>query len=115
MVGDGAATLVARAFAAAGRTPPPDALARFLTIYAGRLLVHTRPYPGMREVLDTLVSRVPLAVLTNKPMASTRELSQGWSSRGIFPPIACLGAMGHGRANRTPRDCAPLLSGSASI
>ena len=46
MVGDGAATLVARAFAAAGVEQPADALDRFLAIYNGRLLNHTRPYPG---------------------------------------------------------------------
>ena len=34
----GAATLVARAFAAAGIAPPPDALAAFLAIYDARLL-----------------------------------------------------------------------------
>ena len=38
MVGNGAATLVARAFAAAGIERPPDALDRFLTIYDARLL-----------------------------------------------------------------------------
>ena len=38
MVGDGAPTLIARAFAAAGVERPPDALDRFLTIYDGRLL-----------------------------------------------------------------------------
>ena len=47
MVGDGAATLVARAFAAAGVERPPDALDRFLAIYDARLLKHTRPYPRM--------------------------------------------------------------------
>ena len=39
MVGDGAATLVARAFAASGLEPPPDALERFLAIYDTRLLL----------------------------------------------------------------------------
>jgi len=51
MVGDGAATLVARAFAASGIEPPPDALERFLAIYDTRLLKHTRAYPRIDEVL----------------------------------------------------------------
>ena len=55
MVGDGAATLVARAFAAGGVEPPADALDRFLAIYNGRLLKHTRPYPMIAEVLAELV------------------------------------------------------------
>lgn len=77
MVGDGAARLVARAFAAAERTPPPDALERFLTIYNGRLLQHTRAYPGIPGALDALGSRARLAVLTNKPLASTRHILAG--------------------------------------
>src|SRR5262249_56733759 len=43
MVGDGVAALVARAFSAAGRERPPDALDRFLILYNERLLAHTRP------------------------------------------------------------------------
>src|SRR5207245_5472388 len=54
MVGEGAQTLVARAFAAARRTPPLDALDRFLAIYNAHLLDDTRPYPGMIRVLETL-------------------------------------------------------------
>ena len=43
MVGDGAATLVARAFEASGVERPADALERFLALYDERLLQHTRP------------------------------------------------------------------------
>src|SRR5262249_55033981 len=57
MVGDGAATLVARAFDAAGIARPPDALARFLKIYGAHLLDHTRPYPGIAAALDALAPR----------------------------------------------------------
>jgi len=77
MVGDGAATLVARAFAAAGRRQPPDALDRFLTIYNRRLLTYTRPYPGMHAVLTELGLRASLAVLTNKPLEATRRILAG--------------------------------------
>jgi phosphoglycolate phosphatase len=74
MVGDGAATLVARAFDAAGISRPPDALARFLAIYDGRLTDHTRPYEGMADVLGALGRGATLAVLTNKPLAATRTI-----------------------------------------
>ena len=84
MVGDGAATLVARAFAAAGIEPPPDALDRFLAIYDTRLLKHTRPYPRMPEVLEALGARAALAVLTNKPLAATRSILAGLGSRPIL-------------------------------
>ena len=48
MVGDGAATLVSRAFTAAGRVEPPGTLVRFLTLYNRRLLTFTRPYTSAR-------------------------------------------------------------------
>src|SRR5262245_38240362 len=77
MVGDGAATLVARAFEASGVERPPDALSRFLAIYEDHLLDHTRPYPDVPEVLAVLAARASLALLTNKPLASTRRILDG--------------------------------------
>lgn len=77
MVGDGAATLVARAFGAGGAEPPPDALQRFLAIYERHLLDHTRPYSGMSDVLTRLADGATLAVLTNKPGRATRQILDG--------------------------------------
>jgi phosphoglycolate phosphatase len=94
MVGDGAATLIARAFAAAVRTPPPDALPRFLTIYNERLLQYTRVYPGMLDVLDALQSRATLAVLTNKPLAATRRILDGLELARYFAADAVIGGDG---------------------
>jgi phosphoglycolate phosphatase len=94
MVGDGAATLVARAFEAAGMTRPPDALARFLRIYDAHLLDYTRPYPGIVAALDTLGARASLAVLTNKPLASTREILAGLDLARYFDADAIIGGDG---------------------
>jgi phosphoglycolate phosphatase len=77
MVGDGAATLVSRAFTAAGRVEPPGTLVRFLALYNRRLLTFTRPYPGIPETLERLAARHALAVLTNKPLSSTRQVLDG--------------------------------------
>ena len=77
MVGDGAATLVARVFATAHCPQPPDALQRFLALYNSRLLRFTRPYPGIPELLATLDGRATLGVLTNKPLAPTRAILDG--------------------------------------
>ena len=77
MVGDGAATLVARAFAATGVAAPADALERFVAIYGRRLLRHTRPYPRIPDVLRQLSERASLALLTNKPLAATHEILDG--------------------------------------
>jgi len=94
MVGDGAAVLVARMFAASGIAQPPDALARFLAIYDGRLLNHTRPYSGIRETLDRLIERAPLAVLTNKPIAATRRILAGLQLNGYFDASFVIGGDG---------------------
>lgn len=77
MVGDGAALLIARAFAAANCPRPPDLLERFLHAYTERLLRFTRPYDGIPELLDTLSARGTLAVLTNKPLGATRAILEG--------------------------------------
>jgi phosphoglycolate phosphatase len=94
MVGDGAATLVARAFAASGRPQPASALARFLAIYNRRLLQFTRPYPGIPEVLESLSSTLPLAVLTNKPIGPTQEILAGLDLAGFFTPSRVVGGDG---------------------
>jgi phosphoglycolate phosphatase len=74
MVGDGAATLIRRAFEGAGCPQPAEALGLFLSIYNGRLLQFTRPYDGIVEVLADLVPRTTLAVCTNKPLEPTRTI-----------------------------------------
>jgi phosphoglycolate phosphatase len=94
MVGDGAATLVARAFQASGIAQPPDALDRFLRIYGEHLLDYTRPYDGIPEALRTLRSSRRLAVLTNKPLASTRRILDGLALAQYFPPDAVVGGDG---------------------
>ncbi len=94
MVGNGATTLVARAFEAAGIGRPADALDRFLAIYDTRLLQHTRPYPQIAEVLETLGARTPLAVLTNKPLAATRSILSGLGLSRYFDDEAIVGGDG---------------------
>jgi phosphoglycolate phosphatase len=94
MVGEGAATLVARAFKASGVERPADALPRYLAFYDERLLNHTRPYQGIPRLLEALASRAPLAVLTNKPIASTRRILDGLDLSRHFPPDAVLGGDG---------------------
>ena len=94
MIGDGAARLVKRAFDAAGCPQPPTALDRFLAIYNGRLLAFTRPYDGVVNVLETLAPRAALAVLTNKPLASTRQILDGLDMSRFFQPSRVIGGDG---------------------
>jgi phosphoglycolate phosphatase len=106
MVGEGAATLVARAFKASGIERPADALRQYLAFYDERLLNHTRPYEGIPSLLEALAPRAALAVLTNKPIASTRRILEGLDLARHFPPDAVLG--GDGPFPRKP-DPAALL------
>jgi phosphoglycolate phosphatase len=79
MVGEGARMLVERALKASGLDPAePEALARFRRIYDRRLLLHTTPYDGVREMLEQAAPLGPLAVLTNKPGAPTRRLLEAF-------------------------------------
>ena len=75
MVGEGAAILVRRVLSAAHLDPAASgALPRFLELYDERLIEHTAPYDGIVEMLEALGTRMPLAVLTNKPQQATDRL-----------------------------------------
>src|SRR5262245_1168987 len=84
MVGEGAAVLVRRALAAA-RVPETSAsLARFLDIYDDRLLMHTRAYDGITEVLQAIRPHAHLAVLTNKPTGPSDRILAGLGLQDLF-------------------------------
>jgi phosphoglycolate phosphatase len=87
MVGDGAAGLVLRVFSAAGVAPPSNALEQFLAEYNGRLLLHTREYPGIRDALAALHARSTLAVLTNKPIDATHSILSGLDLARFFSRV----------------------------
>jgi phosphoglycolate phosphatase len=110
MVGDGAPTLIARAFAAAGIRRPPDALDRFLAIYNNRLLSHTRPYAGIPELLDRLARRASLAVLTNKPLAATERILTGLDLSQYFPTDRIVGGDGPFPRKPDPAGLAHLMA-----
>ena len=110
MVGDGAPKLIARAFAAAGVQRPADALDRFLTIYDGRLLSHTRPYAGIPELLDQLGRRASLAVLTNKPLAAAHRILVGLDLARYFPPERVVGGDGPFPRKPDPAGLAHLMA-----
>ena len=106
LIGDGAAVLVARAFAAAGVPQPADALNRFVDVYNQSLLAHTRPYAGIPEVLDALQGCTTLGVLTNKPIHGTRAILAGLGLARYFEPARIFG--GDGPLPRKPEPHALL-------
>ena len=72
MVGEGAASLVERAFAATGPMPTPETLTglveRYRAIYERHPLDETTVFPGVAETLTALVDGgAILGVCTNKP------------------------------------------------
>jgi len=88
MVGEGAKKLVERALAAAGLDPNErDALDRFRAIYDRRLLVHTKPYAGIPDVVRSLAEAHDLAVLTNKPEAPSWRLLEAFGIAGVFARV----------------------------
>jgi phosphoglycolate phosphatase len=101
IIGEGAPILIAKAFAAVGQEPPPDALDRFLRFYNQRLTAHTRAYDGIPELLGVLQPRATLGVLTNKPIHGTREILSGLGLARFFEPHRVFG--GDGPLARKPQ------------
>jgi phosphoglycolate phosphatase len=99
MVGDGAAALVTRAFAAHGRPPDSAALDDFLADYGAHAAIASRPYPGVVDLLPVLAAQGwRLAVCTNKPEAPARTLL---AALGLAPFFAAVGG-GDSFATRKP-------------
>jgi phosphoglycolate phosphatase len=87
MVGEGAATLVRRAMAAAGLRDVHAALPRFLEIYDTRLLHHTRPYDGIADVVRRARTVGSVAVLTNKPRKPADTILRGLGLADLFDAV----------------------------
>lgn len=77
ILGDGAPVLIERAYGRHGAQPPADALERFRTLYRQGCLDHTRPYPGIPELLGRLGAGRTVAVVTNKPTAFAEQVVEG--------------------------------------
>jgi phosphoglycolate phosphatase len=88
MIGEGARKLVRRAL---GGDPPDEllerGLARFFDNYETECTRRTRPYCGIDELLAEMASRLPLALVTNKPERFSRRIVEhlGWGGR--FDPL----------------------------
>lgn len=77
-VGNGAPMLVKRALPEATDEELAAALQFFLDYYRAHMLDSTTLYPGVREALDRLhAERVPMAILTNKPVRFSVQLIAG--------------------------------------
>lgn len=114
-IGDGAAKLVERGFAATGAPLPPGALAdavkRYLEIYAAVPAEPDSVYPGVIETLTILrTAGHRLALCTNKPEAISRALLPDLGLGGLFEVVVG----GDTLPQRKP-DPAPLLHALAQL
>lgn len=92
MVGHGVRNLVTQALPEGHRDDPQidHALALFKDYYTSHIDVHTRPYPGMQELVHKLnAAGVKLAVASNKFQSGTEYLVQRFF--GGIPFVAILG------------------------
>jgi 2-phosphoglycolate phosphatase len=84
---------------------------RFLALYRERLMVHSRLFDGMEELLAALEMRgVQWGIVTNKPAWLTEPLAAGL---GLAQRAACI-ISGDSTRNRKPHP-EPLLHASALI
>ncbi len=89
-VGDGVRALFARALPDAFRDEATiDSCVRaFREDYGRSFAIHTRPYPGVSEMLDGLAAwGVKLAILSNKPEDLTRLCVEGFLPRWRFDAV----------------------------
>jgi len=84
-IGEGAERLVRRSLGPAHEHLLPEALKSWRAEYARRLLVKTRPYPGISKLLK--VPPATRGVLTNKPGGFSREILQGLGMLGSFQAV----------------------------
>jgi phosphoglycolate phosphatase len=84
-IGEGAERLVRRSLGPAHEHRLPEAMESWRTEYGRRLLIKTRPYPG---ILDLLLSPPDArGVLTNKPGGFARQILQGLAMLGSFQAV----------------------------
>ena len=83
---------------------------RFRAYYGDHLVVKTRPYPGIPELLDELVARgLPLAILSNKPDGMTRRIAAEVFGRWPFASVIGMRA----DMPRKPDPAGALLAAAA--
>jgi len=103
-VGDGVRRTLRRALTRHGRPEAEDEAVRdFKQDYRRHCAVHTRPYPGVVELLDRL-GRARVGVVTNKMAGLARDVLE---TVGLAPLVGAV--VGGDETERIKPDPAPLL------
>jgi phosphoglycolate phosphatase len=112
-VGDGAPMLIRRALPHSTEEELDQAHKFFLQYYREHMLDATTLYPGVREALDQLhAARVPLAILTNKPVRFSVRLIEGLKLGGHFFRI--YGGNSFGEKKPHPQGIEELIAESGA-
>ena len=98
-VGHGAAKMIEQALVHQGSEEPPAHLSksmfdRFLDYYALHIADESRPYPGVREALDSLGQHAGLGVVTNKVSRLTTPLLDALDLARCFEVVVCSDTVG---------------------
>ncbi len=98
-VGGGAKALIRNGAMLTGEALDEDEIERlfgqYLDHYSANIAVKTRPFPGAREVLDTLkAAGVKMAVCTNKLESLTREVLEALNLTAYFDVIIASDTLG---------------------
>ena len=97
-VGNGALNQIRLSLpASAGEETVRQVLDTYRPYYTAHCRIHTAPYPGIPEALESLKGKYPLAIVSNKPDAAVKALCADF-----FPGIYSLG-----EAPDCPRKPAP--------
>lgn len=111
LVGEGARRLVERALPEAARQHTDAILDEFRAYYFAHLIVKTRPYGGVTELLGTLAEkRIPLGVVSNKPDEPTRRLVSA-----LFPNVPFGVVLGERPGVPKKPDPAPALEAARAL
>ena len=119
LVGAGARTMIARGFAAAGKSLDPEAIealfADFLNYYNAHIVDRTRLYPGVDKALMTFaLAGWRQAVCTNKIEGSAKLLITRLGIAERFAFICGQDTFGVGKPDPTPLLKTIAASGGAS-
>ena len=88
MIGDGVEALVTRGLAARGLAPDPAAVIAFRADYSQHAMDGTLPFPGVAEMLRTLLEQGwRLGVCTNKPAKDARAVLEAVRLAGLVGSV----------------------------
>ena len=78
-IGNGAKRLIALSLPGTENDPDVDeVLAAYQAYYKTHSTIKTRPYPGIPQALEALGSKYPIAIVSNKPDAATKQLCKAF-------------------------------------